>query len=86
MAEPVRAESNEGSRTFSLIIKIWIEETAEEAGRTIWRGHISHVPSGEQHYVKDLSDITGFIVPYLLALGVHRSWRWRLWQWFNRLI
>ncbi|MBI9044442.1 MAG: hypothetical protein JEZ06_08150 [Anaerolineaceae bacterium] len=53
------------THTHSFIIKIWLEETAEEAGKTIWRGRISHVPSNERRYLNDLEDILGFIKTYL---------------------
>jgi hypothetical protein len=56
--------------THSFIVKIWLEETTEEAGQATWRGHITHVPSGERRYVQDLGDIAAFIAPYLERMGV----------------
>jgi hypothetical protein len=56
--------------THSFIIKIRLEETAEEAGRATWRGHITHVPSGERRYLKKLDEIMAFIRPYLQEMGV----------------
>ncbi len=56
--------------THSFIVKLWLEETAEENGRATWRGHITHVPSGTRRYLKDLEDIVSFIKPYLEAMGV----------------
>jgi hypothetical protein len=53
----------------SFVVKIWLEETAMEAGRAIWRGHITHVPSGERLYIKELDEVTQFILPYLKGLG-----------------
>lgn len=52
------------------VVRIWLEETAEEAGQAIWRGHITHVPSGERRYLKELDDIAIFIMPYLEEMGV----------------
>ncbi len=49
----------------SFIIKIWLEETDEESGQPIWRGHITHVPGGERRYLKDLDGVPAFIEPYL---------------------
>ena len=72
------------SNTQSFIIKIWLEETAEEAGWATSRGHITHVPSGDRHYLKDLNDITVFIVPYLEAIGVKLGMHWRVRQWWRR--
>ena len=70
------------SNTHSFIVKVWLEETAEEAGRATWRGHITHVPSGERRYVRYLNEITAFIAFYLERMGV--KMRSRLWQWLNR--
>jgi hypothetical protein len=52
------------------IVRIWLEETAEEAGQAVWRGHITHVPSGERRYLKELDDIVAFVAPYLEEMGV----------------
>jgi hypothetical protein len=56
--------------TQSFIVKIWLEETVEEAGRATWRGHITHVPSNERRYLQDLDEIEAFITPYLKKMGV----------------
>ncbi len=62
MAEPALT-------TQSFIVKIWLEETLEEAGQIRWRGHITHVPSGDRRYAQTLDDLVAFIEPYLLQLG-----------------
>jgi hypothetical protein len=67
----------------SFIIKIWLEEAAEEAGRATWRGHITHVPSGERRYVQDLEKVTAFIAPYLEKMGVKLGRRWSLRKWLK---
>ncbi len=54
----------------SFIVRIWIEETAEEAGRVTWRGHITHVPSRKRQYLHKLEQLIQFITPYLDDLGV----------------
>jgi hypothetical protein len=69
----------------SFIIKVWLEETTEEAGETIWRGHITHVPSGERRYVQALDDVPAFIEPYLEAMGVRTTRCGRMWNWWRRL-
>jgi hypothetical protein len=53
----------------SFIVKLWLEKAGEEMGTTVWHGHITHVPSGERHYLQDLSDIIGFIEPYIGETG-----------------
>jgi hypothetical protein len=56
--------------TQSFIVKVWLEETAEESGRAKWRGHITHVRSGNRQYLDNLSGIAIFIRPYLERWGV----------------
>jgi len=58
------------SKIHSFIVKVWIEETVEEAGQVAWRGHITHVPSSKRHYFQDLDAIKAFVMPYLEAMGV----------------
>jgi len=56
--------------THSFIIKIWLEESADEVNRATWRGHITQVPSGERRYLVNLDEIKIFILPYLEEMGV----------------
>lgn len=56
--------------THSFIVKIWLEETTERADHGTWRGRITHLPSGEQRYIKDLDGILAFVAPYLTKMGV----------------
>ncbi len=56
------------AHTHSFIIKIWLENAAAEAEQPLWRGHITHVPSGTRRYFQELSVITEFMQPYLQTL------------------
>ncbi len=67
------------SQVHSFIVKLWLESVAEEAGRAVWQGHITHVPGGERRYFRELGEIRGFIEPYLAAEGVERDGRVRRW-------
>ena len=69
----------------SFIVKVWVEERAEEAGRGVWRGHITHVLGHERHYLKNLGEIEDFIAPYLESMGVKLGVRWRMRRWLKRL-
>ena len=69
--------------THSFIVKIWLEETPEESSHPIWRGHITHVPSGKRHYFKSLGGILSFIVPYLKSIGIRFGLTWRLREQLN---
>ncbi len=61
------------SHTHSFIVKIWLEETAAEAGRATWRGHITHVPSNVRRYFEELDQIKHFVAPYLQSMDADIS-------------
>ncbi len=84
------AENGEMSRPFiepnthSFVVKIWLEETPEETAHPVWRGHITHVASGQRRYVANLSEILVFVVPYLAGLGIQTPLLERICLWLNR--
>ena len=55
--------------THSFIVKFWLEEMVEGADQATWRGHITHVPSGERRYFSRLDEIPAFVAPYLEDMG-----------------
>ena len=57
--------------THSFVVKIWLEESADDDHKGKWRGHITHVPDGERRYLKGVGEIADFIVPYLASMGVN---------------
>ena len=63
--------------THAFVIKIWLEDNA------MWRGHITHVPSGERRYIETLSEIDDFILPYLEKMGIQRKALERLFSRFK---
>lgn len=73
-------------RAHSFILKLWIEEPDEPGRPAVWRGRITHVPSGGYRYVRDLGAVVDFLAPYLYDLGVRSlvgrgARRWRMpWQ------
>jgi hypothetical protein len=68
-------------RVFSLILKIWVEDP----GRSRWHGQITHIPSGEQHYVNSVADAAFIVDSYLEELGIRPERYVRVRQWFHRL-
>jgi hypothetical protein len=54
-------------KTQAFVIRIWLEDSLR------WRGHITHVPSGERRYIEDMSEIDDFIWPYLEKMGVQHK-------------
>jgi hypothetical protein len=71
--------------TQSFIVKIWVEESGEDTSRGVWHGHITHVPSYQRRYLKDLNEIRDFIAPHLQEMGVKVDKRWRLRGWLQGL-
>jgi hypothetical protein len=53
------------SETHSFVIKVWCEEPAHDPIPALWRGHITHVPSGRRQYFQDLTVVLSFVGPYL---------------------
>lgn len=71
--------------TQSFVVKIWVEESGEDTSRNVWHGHITHIPSHQRRYLKDLNEIQDFIAPHLEEMGVTVGKRWRLRGWLQRL-
>jgi hypothetical protein len=71
------------ANTHPFVVKVWLEETAAEAGRARWRGYIIHVPSGERRYIEDLEEIDVFIASYLEEMGVDLDLGQRVRQWLR---
>ncbi len=63
------------SVTHSFVVRIWLEE--DDQAR--WRGHITHVPSGERQYVERLADIVDFIGQYVDGMRLGRTSRFARW-------
>jgi hypothetical protein len=59
----------------SFVVRLWIEEAASQRRSALWRGHITHVASGEQRHFTRLYDVSAFIAPYLERLGA-RPFHW----------
>lgn len=70
--------------TQSFIVKVWVEESADGSSQGVWRGHITHIPSGKRHYLKNLNEIRDFIAPHLEEMGVKLDAGWRIARWFKR--
>jgi hypothetical protein len=70
--------------THSFIVKIWIEEAVDEAGGAGWRGHVTHVQSGQRRYVRSLDEIVAFIGPYLESLGAQLDPYQKIRLWLRR--
>jgi hypothetical protein len=70
--------------THSFVVRIWLEETAEETGEARWRGQVTHVPGGEREYVEDLEALCRFIAPYMEEAECQRSLGARIRRWLRR--
>jgi len=72
--------------TQSFIVKVWVEDSAKDAGQGVWHDHITHIPGHERRYLKNLGEIEDFIAPHLEEMGVQLGIRWRMRRWLRRLI
>jgi hypothetical protein len=70
--------------THAFVVKVWREEGGRPARGAAWRGHITHVASGQRRYVTSMYQLDTFIVLYLRALNVRLPLLWRICQWLNR--
>jgi hypothetical protein len=66
----------------SFVVRVWLEDSPTEAGRTVWRGSIQHVPDGRRRHVRQLGEVVAFIWPYLEEMGIRPAWSWQLWRWY----
>jgi hypothetical protein len=69
----------------SFIVKVWVEDGSETVGHGVWHGHITHVPSGNRYYMKNLDEIGDFIMPYIEDMGVKPSRGWWIRRWLQFL-
>jgi hypothetical protein len=73
------------STLHSFIVKLWLEDEDRNAGRRVWRGYVTHVPSGAHRYLKCLSDIEEFIKEYLDENEIRSCSRSRVCEWIRRV-
>jgi hypothetical protein len=52
------------SNAVTFVVRLWLERGDDEGSR-VWRGHITHVMSGERRYVQSLEGIDAFITRFM---------------------
>ncbi len=80
----------QGSRYFEVdtqvfIIRIWLEHRQVKGRKAVLRGMIEHVPSGEQHYLKRLTEIPKLIASVFKKEGLNYYQQSRLAPWFDKM-
>lgn len=68
----------------AFVIRIWLEAAPVAGQQAIWRGHITHVASGERRQVQSLCGVQGFLADYLHGMGVRPGLLSYLCRWFGR--
>ena len=63
----------------SIVVRLWLESPEPAEQRAIWRGRITHVPSGEERTVDSLAGIAYVCATHLLAVNALLRWYERLW-------
>ncbi|MEZ4733108.1 MAG: hypothetical protein R3E79_38925 [Caldilineaceae bacterium] len=56
--------------TCSFIVKVWVDPNTDSTGQPRWRGHVTHVFTGQRQYFEDLVTLVKFITLYLERMGV----------------
>jgi hypothetical protein len=69
--------------THAFVIKVWREDGDLAVDSAAWRGHITHVASGQRRYVTSLRELDSFIGGYLQELYIRLPLVWRMYQWIN---
>lgn len=64
----------------SFVVRIWIEESRGAGRSPNWRGHVTHVQSGQRRSVDSLSGISRIIAKHLAAMGVPARGYQRMWR------
>lgn len=68
----------------SFVLKIWCEATTKVTGRRVWRGHITHVATGQRRYLTSMNELTLFIGSYLRAMHAKLPLLLRVQYWLRR--
>ena len=69
----------------SFIVRLWLEEDAEERRPAAWSGQIAHVKSNRRCYFKDPNRLSRFLALYLVEMKARLSMAWRIRLWLNRV-
>lgn len=69
----------------TFVLKLWVEEVDEETGQVTWRGHITHVASGERRYINEIRNIVEFTALYLERARAEPRMDGRMSQWLMKL-
>lgn len=63
-------------RSAAFIVRVWCESGGEATGLVrAWRGSIEHIATGKRIFFQELDDVTAFMKPHLIALGIDEPGR-----------
>lgn len=71
----------EPPQTNSFVVKIWAKRVEDSERDASWRGSVTDVETGERLYLERLSQIPGFLAPYVLEAGGELDIRTLLFLW-----
>jgi hypothetical protein len=54
----------------SFIVRIWLEEAAHDHAEALWRGSVTHAPSGDKRYFNSLAHLVQHLALYLDTMDV----------------
>ena len=56
--------------TCSFVVKIWAADAEDDVQGRTWRGRVTHIPSGDQHYFVELDRLKEVLIPYFDAMDL----------------
>lgn len=59
-----------GADEQTFVLKVWVESGGVRDVPSAWRGHVTHVPTGERADLESLEDLTTFVARHLRRMGV----------------
>lgn len=54
----------------SFVIKIRLSERTTPENEQHWYGYVTHVPSGKRQYFHHLDQVTEFMRPFMVQMGI----------------
>lgn len=54
--------------THAFVLRVWREEPLTDNGESMWRGHITHVQSGQRRYFQHLREVAAFLTTYSVRI------------------
>ena len=69
--------------THTFVLKLWLTDQQEQAGKREWHGHLDHAATGKRTYFSNFPQLNSQLYGYLDQLGVQLPLWWRVYKWLK---